>query len=313
MPVELIQSLQQPVFFDHDGSVDDFVALICLLTLDRYRLTGIAVTDGNCFIDAATESTLRILNLFCRYDIEVAQSKVQAANAFPDNWRGKSLFVNKLKSLPAKNPASAQLSQLEAHTFTAQKLLAEKGKTTIVLTGPASNLVKTFEKFPEAKNKVDKILWMAGAMLDDGNVKWPDHDGSAEWNIFWNPETASLLLESGVPVYLFPLDICRQLPVDNDLMYNLKYSRKKLSRLVYQLFNPIYSAHSHYYMWDVLPVVYLGKPDLFQFESTAISVEKRGTSVGNIYRNTNGSKIWYAKYINDQGFYDYLLKQLRQF
>jgi purine nucleosidase len=313
MPVEPILSLQKPVFFDHDGSVDDFVALIFLLTLDRYRITGISITNGNCHLDSATESTLRILNLFCRNDIEVAQSKVLPTNAFPDNWRGKSLFINKLKILSGKEPVYHQLSKMEAHDFTAQKLLAENEKTTIVLTGPASNLVRTFECYPEVKSKVDKILWMAGAFMDDGNVKWPDHDGSAEWNIFWNPDAASALMESGVPVYMFPLDSCRQLPVDHDLMYNLKHSRKILSKLVYQLFNPIFSAHAHYYMWDVLPVVYLGKPELFQFENTAISVEKRGTSVGNIYRSSNGSKVWYSKYINDQGFYDFLLNQLKQF
>ncbi|MBN2807621.1 MAG: nucleoside hydrolase [Prolixibacteraceae bacterium] len=313
MSLKPLLSLQKPVFFDHDGSVDDFVALICLLTLDQYRITGISITNGNCHLDVATESTLRILSLFCRYDVEVAQSSALPMNPFPENWRSKSHFINKLKILTERAPDFKQLSKIDAVDFTAQKLLAETEKTIIVLTGPATNLVQTFERYPEVKNKVDKILWMAGAFMDDGNVKWPDHDGSAEWNIFWSPDAASALLESGVPVYMFPLDSCRQLPVDHDLMYNLKHSRKKLSKLVYQLFNPIFSAHAHYYMWDVLPAVYLGKPELFQFENTAISVEKRGTSVGNIYRSSNGSKVWYSKYISDQGFYDFLLNQLKQF
>lgn len=310
---ESILSFQKPVFFDHDGSVDDFVALIHLLTLDQYRLTGISITNGNCYVDKAAETTLRILNLFCRKDVEIAKSNEIAINEFPENWRKKNDFINSLTLLSGQKFDPSKISLKEGADFTAEKLLAEKDKTTIVLTGPASNLAKTFEKYPETISKVDKVLWMAGAFLADGNVKSPDHDGSAEWNIFWNPYAASKLLESGVPIIMFPLDSCRQLPVDNELMYHLKHSKKTLSKLVFLLFEPTYGSHLRYYMWDVLPTVYLGNPNLFQFESTAIDVEKRGTSRGNIYRTSGGKKVKYSKNINDQGFYDFLLKQLKTF
>lgn len=307
------KSLQKPVFFNHDGSVDDFVSLITLLTLDQYRLTGIAINNGNCYIDKALESTLRILNLFCRKDIPVALSDASAVNEFPQNWREKNEFINQIEILSNQQVSHEQVSSIEAAEFTARCLLDEKEKTTVVLTGPASNLAKTFQLFPESKDKVERILWMAGAFLADGNVKAPDHDGSAEWNIFWDPVAASDLLETGIPVVLFPLDVCRQLPVDNYVMYHLNASDSKISQLVHELFNPIYANHSQYYMWDVIPVVYLSKPELFVMESTAISVEMRGTSMGNVYRSSKGNRIKYTRNVDDEGFYDYLIEQLQQF
>ena len=304
---------QKPIFHDHDGSVDDFAALIHLLTLDQYRLTGISITNANCYIDNAVETTLRITDLFCRKDIEVALSNEKARNSFPQEWRENKEFINSIDILAKRNFDKQKISKLEAADFTAQKLLAEEEKTTIVLTGPASNLSKTFEKYPETIQKVDRILWMAGAFLADGNVKAPDHDGSAEWNIFWNPYAASSLLKRGIPIVFFPLDTCKQLPVDNYLMYHLNETDKEISKLVYKLFEPYYKTYDRYYMWDVLPSVFLGKPDLFQFENTAIDVELRGTSMGNIYRTSKGSRIKYAKSVDDEAFYDFIIEQFQQF
>ena len=305
--------IQKPIFHDHDGSIDDFVALIHLLTLDNYRLTGVSVTNANCYADDAVETTLRIMDLFCRKDIEVAVSREEPINSFPEEWRKNKEFVNSIDIISGRKINKDRINKLEASDFTASKLLNEKEKTTIVLTGPASNLAKTFEKYPEAISQVDKILWMAGAFLADGNVKAPDHDGSAEWNIFWNPNAASGLLKTGIPIFLFPLDICKQLPVDNYFMYHLNESKKEISQLVYKMFEPLFSTHERYYMWDVVPTVYLGKPELFQFENTAIDVELRGTSRGNIYRTSKGSKIKYARSISDEDFYDFLLEQFQQF
>lgn len=313
MRIKSTKSLQKPIFHDHDGSVDDFVALINLLLLDKYRLTGVSVTNGNCYIDSAIETTLKIFNLFCRKDLEVSRSNAIAINEFPTNWREKNSFINNIPILQKHQSDSSKISKLESVDFTAQKLLEEEEKTTIILTGPATNLANTFAKYPEAKKKVKKILWMTGAFLTDGNVKVPDHDGSAEWNIFWDAPKAKQLLEFNLPVVLFPLDICRQLPVDNYVMYHLKKSNTILGELTHELFNPIYQNHSQYFMWDVLPTVYMGKPELFEINKTAISIEQRGTSVGNIYRSPNGSAIKFAKKVHDEAFYDYLIDQFKKF
>lgn len=305
--------IQKPIFHDHDGSVDDFAALAHLLTLNKYRLTGVSVTNANCYADKAVETTLRILDLFKRNDVEVAISDEESENHFPEEWRNNKEFISSIDILKSCKVNNTLISKQEAADFTASKLLSEKEKTIIIATGPAANLAKTFEKYPEAIEKVDKILWMAGAFLADGNVKAPDHDGSAEWNIYWNPLAASKLLKTGIPIYLFPLDVCKMLPVDNYFMYHLNQSHKATSQLVYHLFNPLYASHQRFYMWDVIPTIFLSKPKLFNFENTAIDVELRGTSKGNIYRTSKGNRIKYAKHINDEDAYDFLIEQFRRF
>ncbi|HPR30747.1 MAG TPA: nucleoside hydrolase [Prolixibacteraceae bacterium] len=305
---------QKPVFLDQDGSIDDLVSLIFLMTLSSCRLTGTTLTAANCIPEQAVDSILRIFTLFCRHDLEVALSQAQPVHPFPDKWREKPALVNALEGFRDLVPDRSKISPKEGADFLAEKILQEVDKTIIIATGPASNLSTALEKYPELNEKIEKVYWMAGAFLDSGNVVYPDQDGSAEWNIFWDPQSARQLLHSGLKLVLFPLDACRQVPVDNYLMYYLeKESKGCLSKRVFDIFNINYHAHPKYYMWDVLPAMYLGFPDLFRLSGTSAEIELRGTSVGNIFKTSKGSPIRYASWVDDEAFYTTFLEQLKQF
>ena len=305
---------KRPVFLDMDGATDDMVSLITLLTLHDFRLTGVSVTNGNCYYKNAVESVLRIFSLFCRYDLEVAVSSAKAINAFPTKWREKGKPINKLDVIKDTPPDYSRLSQEEAADFTARKILSEKEKSIVILTGPATNLNNTLEKYPEVIEKIEKVYWMAGAFLSNGNVIAPDNDGSAEWNIFWDPVSARKLLISELKISLFPLDACYQVPVDNYMMYFLKkQSKYKLSQLVYSMLESDFNEHSKYFIWDVLPTICLGFPEIAHLSNTSVDIELRGTSVGNIFKTSKGSPIHYASWIDDEKFYERLFHQLKQF
>ena len=311
---QLTKPYQTPIFLDHDGSVDDFVSLITLLTLDKHRITGISVTAGNCFIDSAIDTTHKILRLFCRYDIEVCKSSAVGLNEFPEAWRLQNMSVNSIKTISNQNADYSKISTEDSVDFTAQKIISEDLKTTVVLTGPATNLANAIKKYPELIDKIDKVLWVAGAFLANGNVVAPDHDGSAEWNIFWNPTSAYELLSSGVQIFLFPLDVSQLMPVDSYLMYHLeKNIDKKLSELVYLMFKPNYETQNNWFMHDVLPAIFLKQPEIFRLESKSINVEQRGTSLGNLYRSSLGMRIKQVSIIDEELFYDLLIDQLQQF
>lgn len=311
---DLTKSFQKPVLFDHDGSIDDFVALITLLTLSDYKLSGVTITAGNCILDSAVETTLKILSLFCRYDVQVCKSNAKPQVSFPQEWKEKNRNITQVDVLREHKINHLQLVDEEAHDFLARKIKAEKDKVIILMTGPSANVAKMLTKYPEVHCKIDKVLWMGGAFLSDGNVVYPDHDGSAEWNIFWDPSAALSVLKTDVKKCMFPLDVSYMLPVDNYLMFLLeKNIQYKLSNLVYQLFKPEYEVKDKYYMFDVLPVVCLAAPDLFRFDSKSVNIEQRGTSKGNIYRTTNGYKVKQAKIIDEDNFYEYFINQLTLF
>jgi purine nucleosidase len=307
-------SVQKPVFLDMDGATDDLVSLITLMTLPSFRLSGVSITNGNCYSKNALESVLRIFSLFGRSDLEVAVSNAKAINPFPTKWRETGKLFNKLDEIKDIVPDYSKARKQEASEFTAQKIMASPEKSYIILTGPATNLINAIEKHPEIIDKIEKVFWMAGAFLSNGNVIAPDHDGSAEWNIFWDPVSARKLLVTELKIVLFPLDACYQVPVDNYLMYFLKkQSKYKLSRLVYSMLELTYNEHSKYFMWDVLPSISLGFPEVAHFSNTSIDIELRGTSLGNIFKTSKGSPIHFASWIDDEKFYDCFFHQLKLF
>jgi purine nucleosidase len=307
-------SFQKPLFVDMDGAIDDMTALIALLTIPEFRVTGIALTEGCTYKELAIEAALKICSVFCRNDIQIARSNSTTANPFPEKWRGNIKKVAQLPILQDYKTNPSQISETEAADFTAHKILNEEANSTILLTGPATNLCTALEKYPEIIPKIDNVLWMAGAFLTNGNVIVPDHDGSAEWNIFWDPVAARNLLKSGLKITLFPLDATSQVPIDNYIMYHLKeQSNFKLSKLMYDLFEITYGEHGKLYMSDLLPALYLASPGIVRFSNTSIDIEQRGTSVGNLFKTSKGYPIRFATCVDDENYYTALIDILRQF
>lgn len=57
---------------------------------------------------------------------------------------------------------------------------------TVVATGPLSNVAHVLRKHGRAAaDRIREVWWMGGAVWVGGNVAFPGHDGSAEWNAFW--------------------------------------------------------------------------------------------------------------------------------
>lgn len=314
MLTNLTLRMQKPVFFDHDGLIDDFIALVALLTIDTYRLTGISITNGKCDLNIAADATLKILDLFCRKDVLVSKSNLKINCEYLAVLKDKCNAIGNLKALDNFKINDTKISDSDSIDFTANCILSQEGKTTVVLTGPATNLYAAIEKYPELVQRIEKVLWMAGAFLADGNVVAPDHDGSAEWNVFCDPASAIGLLKSGVQVVLFPLDACYQVTVDNLLLFNLEQnSESKLCQLCFELLTNSDFRKQKRYFYDILPVMFLKYPEIFYLENTSINIEQRGTSVGNIFRSSLGAKIKYVKKIDDEMFGEYFLEQMSQF
>lgn len=314
MQNKLTKSFQKPVFLDHDGSIDDYVALITLLSLDKYQLTGISLSQGEEGNEKSFDLTKGILDFFCRYDVELVKGHFPEMNAFIEQRAKENGTIEPVSLFNTKKPAEFRISTEEPSDFMARKIMEQEEKSIVVLTCSAINFSNMLRKHPAVVEKIDKVLWVAGAFLADGNVIAPDHDGSAEWNIFLNPTAASELLEAHLQVILFPLDACSLLPIDNYFMYHLeKNSHKRLSELVYQLIEQEYKQKGRIYLNSILPIVYLGIPEIFELDSKLIKIEQRGTSLGNIYRTSFGQRVKHVTRIDEEEYSEFLIEQLRQF
>src|SRR5215213_2680073 len=78
--------------------------------------------------------------------------------------------------------------------------LASEGDITLVPVGPLTNIATAMQKEPRILDAIPEIVLMGGAH-DHGNTT-----ASAEFNIWMDPEAARIVVNSGRPIRMIPLD-----------------------------------------------------------------------------------------------------------
>lgn len=302
---------------EHDGAIDDLLSQLLLLTMKNKELIGINVTPADCFIEPALESSYKLLQLFNREDIPLGRSESYGVHAFPDEWRARPEVANALPMLINLQPAPDPYGYPAATDLLVDKLSRADEKVSILMTGPCTNLVKSLERKPEIEEKIKKIVWMGGAFRTGGNVQTYQHDGSAEWNVFWDPFSSKKLLELNLPLTLIPLDVTNTVPVSKKFLSRLaRQSEYRISDLAGQLWastiDTIPSYHYVYFMWDVLATSYLDIPDEFTIERVKATISTKPPNAGQTLIDSNGYEVTIATGVNKEVFYEYLLGQFKR-
>ena len=50
-------------------------------------------------------------------------------------------------------------------------------------------------------------------ILEKGNVEEPEHDGTAEWNAFWDPEAVKTIFDTSIKIEMVALESTNQVPL----------------------------------------------------------------------------------------------------
>ncbi|KAK7200215.1 inosine-adenosine-guanosine-nucleosidehydrolase [Novymonas esmeraldas] len=318
----------KPVILDHDGGHDDLVALALLLgNPEAVKVIGCIVTDADCFVDHAFQVSGKMMAMMHATEatelFPVAKSSFKGVNPFPSEWRWSA---KNMEDLPCVNvPAHvavwdavrADNDALVGEEVMAQLVLSSPEKVTICVTGPLSCVAWCIDKYGEAFcRNVEECIIMGGAVDVKGNVFIDNRtDGSAEWNIFWDPAAAKTVLTCPhLKSVLFSLDSTNSVPVTSEVVQRFGAQNGfLLSQFVgsawascthYALMRPL----DGYYAWDVLTAAYAIERRLADVTAVPLEVvvdagapnegqtrrAASGTSLGNTYvaSNTNAELFY---------------------
>ena len=305
------------LLMDHDGAIDDLLSQLLVLTMPDVELIGVTVTPADCYIEPALDSTYKLLQLMEQEQIPLGRGDYYGINAFPSEWRARPEIINALPLL-INLPKSPDLySYLSAPELIIEALTKATEKVSILMTGPCSNLVMALEQAPELKAKIAEVVWMAGAFRVHGNVQTYQHDGTAEWNVFWDPVSSQKLVSYELPLTLIPLDVTNHVPVTKQFLSTLASQIDyRLSNLTGQLWaltiDTIPSYQYTYFMWDILATSYLAMPEHFTTERVKANVSTRPPNAGQTYLDESGYELTIATNVNVGYLYDYLLAQFKR-
>ncbi|RBQ15079.1 nucleoside hydrolase [Spongiactinospora rosea] len=303
------------VIHDHDGGLDDILSLLLLTRYGNVALRGVTVTPADCLLAPALSVTRKVLAMTGLPHVPVAAGELQGRNPFPLEWRIDALRMDALPVLNRPGPLGGEPVDLPAHRQLAAWLLAAEAPVTVLATGPMTNLAWCLDRHPEVEPKIAEVVFMGGALDVPGNVDQPGHDGSAEWNIYWDPDAAQRVFDSGVPVTMFPLDITDLVPIIGEFAcaFGEHYGNPVsdlAGTLLAMTFGTLETTGMPYCGWDSLTTSYLAVPDMFEFETARCRVVTTGPSQGRTVRDPAGRPVKCARTVDPDHFYKHCLATL---
>lgn len=306
--------MTRPLILDHDGGVDDYLALLLAVTFESARLTGVVVTPADCYIAPALSATRKILDLASRSELPVAESTVRGLNPFPREARRDSFSIDLFPILNERSRIETQVVEDAGQAWLARVLREAPEPVTILVTGPLTTVAAALELDPSIEPKIAEIAWMGGALRVGGNVDpWFEggQDGSMEWNVYWDPPAAARVFETEIPVAMCPLDLTNRVRMTDEFIRGLGRARRfAFSDLAGQCYALV--AHQTYYFWDVLTAAYVERPDLYQLEEERVRIVSSGRNQGQTVLDPAGKLVRVFADVALDDFYEYVLEQWRR-
>eukprot|EP00756_Hemistasia_phaeocysticola_P003946 Hpha_TRINITY_DN12542_c0_g1::TRINITY_DN12542_c0_g1_i1::g.51082::m.51082/K01239/iunH; purine nucleosidase len=302
------------VILSHDGGVDDYLSILLLMSFENVDVLGVVVTPADCYISPAVNATRKILDLMGRSDVGVAASTVRPVNPFPRSFRVDSHSIDLFPILNEADAISAPLVEEPGQDYLVRLLRDATQPVTILEIGPLATVAEALRIDPSLESKIERILWMGGALNVPGNVATmidPKHDGSAEWNVYWDPHAAAAVFKTSIPLVICPLDITNTVPITPEFIRRVSRQRRypvsDLAGLCYSLV-----AYRPYYCWDVLTTAYLGRPDLFTVKEYEVEILTGEPQEGRTKISPGGRKVLAMETADVDTFFEFYYSQLQR-
>ncbi|UXR78239.1 MULTISPECIES: nucleoside hydrolase [unclassified Staphylococcus] len=303
----------KPVYFNHDGGVDDLVSLFLLLHMENIELIGVSAIGADCYVEPAESASRKMINRFSHYPIDVATSYERGKNPFPKDWRMHAFFMDALPILNEQRPTQSHALKTHAYEDIIEKVQGSQQPVILLFTGPLTDLAKALDVAPDITNNIERLVWMGGTFLDRGNVEEPEHDGTAEWNAFWDPEAVARVFETDIPIDMVALESTNQVPLTPTIRQYWADQRNHIGvdflGVSYAAVPPLthFQTNSTYFLWDVLTTAYTGNPDLVRQKTVHASVITHGPSQGRTYLDEkHGRPLNLVYHVDHDAFFAYI-------
>ena len=227
--------------------IDDGLTLLYLLGQPDIEILGITTTFGNSSLSDVMKAT-RDLIAFFGVEIPVYEGEAE---------RGQGTT--------------------EAARFLAETVAANPGEVAVLAIGPLGNLAAAAKIDPEFFSHCKEIVCMGG-MVEPMHLGWRE---ISELNLSADPEASWTVLHTiDCPVTLINAHVCLNATFGYFDLLRVLYMPAYLRRAIFKwlvIFGTYFGVFK-FYLWDMLPAVYLSYPELFlsqkfSFQSSLTDME----------------------------------------
>jgi purine nucleosidase/pyrimidine-specific ribonucleoside hydrolase len=296
------------IVIDTDPGIDDAVGILLALASPEFSIAGMTTVAGNIGIETTTRNAGRLLAFAGREDIPVfagAATPLSRPGPEPLNLHGKDGIGGVDLPDPAKQPES----QPAVAWLTDLLLSVPAGTINVLALGPLTNIARLILEKPDAATRIGRIVAMGGVIHETGNVGL-----RSEFNLWADPEAAAVVLASGLPLALVPLDVTRRVRATRDFAQALAASGRPLAAMVADLIESYFETATHREsrpLHDPCVMLFALAPELFRVEDLRLSVGTGSTEeAGALTIGEKGTPVQVAMGVDGPAVLDLLAAKL---
>jgi purine nucleosidase len=309
-------SATRKVIIDTDPGQDDAVAILLALASPELEILGLTVVAGNVPLRLTQKNARKICELAGKPETRVfsgADRPLMRKLVTAEEVHGQTGLNG-----PDLPEPTMQLQAQHAVDFIIETLLREDGGTvTLCPLGPLTNIALALIREPKIAPKIKQIVLMGGGFFEGGNVT-----PAAEFNIYVDPHAADVVLRSGVPIVMMPLDVTHKALTTAKRVAAFRGLGTRAGIATAEMLDFFERFDEEKYGTDGGPlhdpcvIAYLLKPELFKGRHCNVTVETAseltmGMTVIDWWGVTSREKnAIVMRDIDDDGFFDLLVERI---
>ena len=241
--VPLFGAPPQKIIFDTDfvfPPQDDAMALIFAVNCPEIQILGVTTVAGNMNVDRATVDALKVLEIAGREDIPVFRGANRPLVHEKDDFAAKThgrWWSDEPATAPPGGFAKKKEESRSAVDFIINTVMQNPGEVKILAIGPLTNIAMAIQMQQGFAKNVKQLVIMGGAVAslpDGGGNQTPN----AEFNFWVDPEAAKVVLRSGIPIILSPLNVSRKSKFSREWYDKIVAVDTPITRLVKERLGP---------------------------------------------------------------------------
>lgn len=195
---------KQKIIIDTDPGVDDITALVLALFDKSVDIQLITTVAGNIDLLTATRNACHVMDLFGK-NVPIAMGASKPLFREPSYARHVHGEDGMGGYVPPKTTTTQPISRSAVEAMY-QVIMANPHEITLCLWGPQTNAAELISLHPEVVQYIKKIIFMGASPY--GMLEMPEH---ISFNIRFDPEAFSVVLDSGVPTVMIPSYVGRRI------------------------------------------------------------------------------------------------------
>jgi purine nucleosidase len=309
--------IRHRIIIDTDPGLDDAVAILLALGASQeLELLGIVAVAGNLPLALTERNARRVCELAGRFDVPVyagcarpmLRPLATAEGIHDETSRGRLLLPEPTMLLRAQHGVDFLIESLRS---------AEPRTITLCALGPLTNVAVALVKAPEIVGKVREVVVMGGACFELGNVT-----PAAEFNVHVDPHAAAIVVDSGVPITMVPLDATHQVLSTPPRLAALRALGNRCGPAVAGLLTTFEENRSARFgtraraLHDPSVIAYLLRPALYGGREVNVAIETQsqltiGMTVVDWWGSTGKPpNVRFLNTVDADGFYELLTDKL---